>query len=122
PLEVLHHVRNVHDLAIDAGLGERAIEELPRRPDERMAREILGVSRLLAHQHDLRMTRPLAEHRLRRVPVEIARAALARRVAEPVETRALRNQLDDGRPVAPPPPPRGQVCVWHVGGAWAWRA
>ena len=53
PLEVLHDVGDVDGGAIDAGLRERAVEQLAGRADERMAGEIFRVARLLADQHQL---------------------------------------------------------------------
>jgi len=48
PLEVLHGVGEIDLAALEAGPRERAIEQLPRRPDERPALAILLVARLLA--------------------------------------------------------------------------
>ena len=72
PFEVLYYVGHVNRLAIDAGLLQGAIEQLPCRSDERMAGEILGVARLLADEHEARGSRPFAEDCLRPSFVEIA--------------------------------------------------
>src|SRR5262249_40216552 len=64
--------------AVDAGFGERAIEHGAGRADERLALQVLLVARLLAHEHDARMRRPLAEHGLRRILVERTAAAVRR--------------------------------------------
>src|SRR5207249_20977 len=51
PLEVLDDVGDPDRGAIDAGLGERPIEQLAGRADKRMPGEILLVARLFADQH-----------------------------------------------------------------------
>ena len=63
-LEMLDRVGDVGALAVDSRLRERAIEQLPGRPDERTPGQILLIARLLADEHDLRVERPFAEHRL----------------------------------------------------------
>src|SRR5688500_11558966 len=50
PLEVLDHVGHVGARAVDAGLAQRPVEELPRRAHERTARQVLVVAGLLAHE------------------------------------------------------------------------
>src|SRR5439155_21216166 len=67
PLEVLDRVRDVGLPAVNPRVGERAVEQLPRGPDERRAGEILLVARLLADEHHLGRDQPLAEDGLRRV-------------------------------------------------------
>src|SRR6185312_6079555 len=64
--EVLDGVGDVDRAAIDPGLLHRAIQHLAGRAYERPADDILLISRLLAHEHDLRAGRSLPEHRLRR--------------------------------------------------------
>ena len=44
-------------LAVQADLGQRAVEDLTGRADERRALEVFLVSRLLAHEHDPRVGR-----------------------------------------------------------------
>src|SRR3954470_23659276 len=51
PLEMLHDVGDINDRAIDARIGERAIEEFAGRTDERVAAHVLGVPWLLADEH-----------------------------------------------------------------------
>src|SRR5439155_3820037 len=63
---------------VDPGFLQRSVEDAARRADERPPGEILLVARLLADEQDLRVERPLAEHRLRRVLVEVAPGAAAR--------------------------------------------
>jgi len=61
PLEVFHHIRDVDAPAIDAGLDERAIEELPRRADEGVAGEVLVVAWLLADHDEVSVGGAFAE-------------------------------------------------------------
>ena len=60
-LEVLDGVGDVGFLAVDAGLGERAVEELAGGADEGAAGEVLLVARLLADEGDGGAERALAE-------------------------------------------------------------
>ena len=55
PVEVLDHVRHVRERAVDAGLCHRLAEQLAGRADERLARAVLLVARLLADEHHLRL-------------------------------------------------------------------
>src|SRR5205807_9324739 len=87
PLEVLDGVRDVDAAAVDAGGGERLVKDAPCRPDEGTAREILPVARLLADEHQLRTRRAFAEDGLRRVPPELAGAAVGGVVGESREVR-----------------------------------
>src|SRR5438093_10521924 len=72
PLEVLHDVGDVDRSAIDARSFERAIEQLACGADEWTPGEIFGVARLLAHQHQLGLTRAFAEDGLRAVLPQVA--------------------------------------------------
>ena len=65
-LEVLDHVGQVGVLALDAGRLEPAVELPARGAHERLARAVLLVARLLAHEHEPRGLPPLAEHGLGR--------------------------------------------------------
>ena len=67
-LEMLDRIGHVNAPAIDAGLLERLVQKKPGGSHERAAGEILAISRLLADQHDLRVGRSLAKHRLGRIP------------------------------------------------------
>ena len=55
-----------------------ASNNCPAGPDERPSGEILLVARLLADEHDRRVERAFAEHRLGRILVEVAARAAAR--------------------------------------------
>src|SRR4029079_4591885 len=65
PFEVLHDVGHVNGFAIDAGLLQRAIEQLPCWSDKRMTGEILCIPRLLTDKHEAGASWPFAENRLR---------------------------------------------------------
>src|SRR3546814_12890584 len=76
PTEVLHRVGHEDPLAVDAGVGQRAPQQLAGRADEGMALDVLAVARLLANQHDVRLGGAFAAHRLGRVRIEIAGRAV----------------------------------------------
>ena len=88
-LEVLHDVRQVDLVAVDADLLERAVELASRRAHERPAGAILAVTRLLADEHHPRAFESLPEDRLGRVAPEVTALALGRRLAQRVEAPAL---------------------------------
>jgi hypothetical protein len=75
PLEVLHHVGEIHIAEIDAGILERVTQQLAGWTDERFAFEIFSIARLLADEHDAGAARAVPEHRLRGVLPEIAAPA-----------------------------------------------
>jgi hypothetical protein len=77
-LEVLDRVGDVDLAALDAGLAQGPIEQLPGGADERPPLPVLLVARRLAHEHHGRGLRPLAEHGLRRVSPQGAVAAVQR--------------------------------------------
>ncbi len=62
---MFHRVGDVHVIAVDAGLGERANQELAGGADKRAAGQILAVAGLLADEDHIRFGRTLAEDRLR---------------------------------------------------------
>jgi hypothetical protein len=78
---VLHDIRQVNGVAIDARLLEGAAEQLARGTDERMTGNILGITGLLADEHDFRFLRALAKHRLSAAEVQVAGLAPGRNVA-----------------------------------------
>jgi hypothetical protein len=69
-LEMLHGIGEPDLPAVEPCLRHGAVQDLAGRPDEGMAREVLLIARLLAHQHQRRPRRPLAEHCLRGMAVE----------------------------------------------------
>jgi hypothetical protein len=54
-----------------------SFSSFPRRPYERMTRQIFLVSGLLTNEHDCRCRRPFSKNRLGCVPPQIARLAVA---------------------------------------------
>ena len=72
---MLDRVRRIRVPGIQARLFDRAVEQLARRSDERLSAPVLDVTGLLADKHEASAHRPLAEHRLRRVLVEMAALA-----------------------------------------------
>lgn len=94
PFEVLDCVGHIDFLARDACFIERAIEHRACRTHERLALQILLIAGLLADDHQRRMTRTRARHRLRRVLVERAAMAFVERIRSLVGFYA---GLSDGR-------------------------
>jgi len=75
-LEMFHRVGHIDFCAINAGLLQRAVEELPGGPDKGMAREVLFIPRLLTDHKDARMAAAFAEDCLRGIAIEVAPAAI----------------------------------------------
>jgi hypothetical protein len=92
PLEVLDGVRHVRARTIEAGVLERAVEELPGGPHERMSLDVLAVTRLLADEHQLGVLGPFAEDRLRAGLPEWAGLAAGSRFAQLPGRWVRRNQ------------------------------
>ena len=76
PLEVLDGIRDVHRVPVDARGGESGIQHVAGRPHERLAGQILAIAGLLAYEHQLCVGRAFAEHGLRGIPPQVARAAV----------------------------------------------
>ena len=99
-LEMLDRVGDVGALPVDAGLGQRAVEELAGGADERAAGQILLVAGLLADEQDAGVERAFAEHRLGGAFVEVAAGAAHRLGAD--RRPALPGIVADlRRPIAP---------------------
>jgi len=90
PLEVLHDVRDVHEVPVDADLLEPPVEHAAGGPDERAALEVLAVAGLLADHHHLRVLAALPEHRLGARSPQVARAAAGGRGGQPAAGADLR--------------------------------
>ncbi len=73
--EVLDGVRQVHLRHVDARRFQRLAQYHSGRPDERVALAIFAVARLFADEQQPGARRPLAEHGLGRIPVEVAAPA-----------------------------------------------
>lgn len=91
--EVLDRVRDVRLLTRDSGLLEGTVKQLARWPDERLAGKVLLVARLLADEHESRLSRSGREHRLRRIPPQLAPSALGRGRSQPAQVDGMRNPL-----------------------------
>jgi len=72
---MLDDVRDERGLPVDAGELQGIREDPAGGADERMRIDGLLVARLLAHQHQRRRDRALAEHRLGRALPELAATA-----------------------------------------------
>ena len=79
------------------GLGQRAIEQLPGRTDERVAGDVFGIAGLFTDHHHRRSGGSLTEHGLRRPLVEIAGAAAVGRGTNALQRRANGNLIGDRR-------------------------
>ena len=82
PFEVLDRVRDVGLVAVDPCFHERLVEELSRRPDKRLAREVFLVAGLFADEDHLSSGRALSEDRLRPSLPERAGLAAGRGLAK----------------------------------------
>jgi hypothetical protein len=89
--EMLDGVGDEDAPAVDAGLGDGAVQYPPRRPYKRLARQILAVARLLADQHQQGSDRAFARHYLGRGRVKRAAPAFglggASSASEPIVAR-----------------------------------
>ena len=92
PLEMLHHVRDVNLVAVDAHFLQNFVQEFSRRTDKRPPRQIFIVPRLLAYEHHLRVRRAFAEDRLGAGLPERARPAAFRRCLQSLNRRPHRYQ------------------------------
>src|SRR5262249_4407545 len=93
--------------AVDPDSGERPIKYLASGADEGLAPQVLLIARLFADEHDLRIRRPLAEHRLRRALADVAAAAMLDRLAK-------RRQRDRLRQISGRPFQRAAVPLDHL--------
>ncbi len=71
-LEMLDCVGHVDALAVNAGLGEGAVEHLSGRTDERLALQVFLIARLLADKHHRCVRGPFAKDGLGCVLIERA--------------------------------------------------
>jgi hypothetical protein len=81
PLEVLHYIRDVDLLALNARVIERSIKELSSGTYEGTPLDVFAVAGLFADEHDLSRSRPFAEDGLRANFPEMTRAAASGRRA-----------------------------------------
>lgn len=74
--EMLHRIGDIGLAAIDAGIGQSAVEEFSCRPNKGPALQVFLIARLLTDKDDRRLRGTLAEDGLGRVFVERAAAAI----------------------------------------------
>lgn len=96
PFEVLDGIRHVDVVAVDTGCVQRAVEQLARRADERMAGFVFRVTGLFADEHHSSARRTFAENGLRPELEEIAAATTVGRRAKLRERRVRRNEVSGG--------------------------
>jgi hypothetical protein len=96
PLEMLDRVGEVDVFPVDARGLERAIEEFPRRSDERTSGDIFDVAGCFADDHESRAARTLAKHGLGGVLVEVASATPIGRGAKLRERRPRGDEISGG--------------------------
>src|SRR6266511_6359305 len=96
PLEMLDDVRHVDLAAVDPSVLEGLVQELAGRADERLARQVLLVARLLADEHHLGLARALTEDGLGGGLVEVAGGAAGRRRAQRGQRRVRRDERRPG--------------------------
>src|ERR1043166_5275139 len=70
--EMLRRVGDEHSFAVDAGFGDRLVENAPGRTDKWLAGDVLFVAGLFTDHHQPRLRWAFARHPLRGVPVERA--------------------------------------------------
>src|SRR5438309_2083551 len=75
-------VRDVYIRTVDTRLFERTAQQTAGRPDNWLPGNIIFIAGLFAHYYDARPRRVFTENRLRRGPVEFARFAFLRKIAQ----------------------------------------
>jgi len=81
PLKMLYRVCDINLGPIDSGFFQSSIHDFPSGSHERLASDILVISRLLPDQHHRCAFRAFAEHGLRRTLVKVTRLTIFRRFA-----------------------------------------
>src|SRR5215831_13816628 len=92
PFEVFHYIGNVGLLTINTSLNKGAIEQLPRRTNERFPNPILLIAGLFANEHDLRMTPAFTENGLGANLPKITRLAPRCRRADTCKSQFFRKK------------------------------
>lgn len=90
--KVLDRVGHVDRRAVDTRLLEALVEQPTGRTDERMAIDVLTITRLLADEHQTRVGPTLTEHRLGGPVPELARPAVLDGVAQVIEPVGVRDR------------------------------
>src|SRR6266540_433409 len=97
PFKMLHRVCDVNLVARNARFSEGFVQETTCRSDERVALAIFHIAWLFTDEHDARVSRPFAEHRLGRVLVEIATFARTCRGPQALESMPLGQECGSRR-------------------------
>ena len=87
---MLHRIRHVHEVSIDARGDQGFVENVARRSDERLAGAILLVSGLFADEHDRGAPGAGAEYGLRAGFPKVTRAAGLRRFFDAAKRTLVR--------------------------------
>lgn len=89
--QVFDGIGDVNVFAADAGLLQRAVQQIAGRPNKRVTLQVFLVARLFPHQHDAEAFSPFAGHGLRGIGIQGTAAAR-------IEARRLLVGIDgDGR-------------------------
>jgi hypothetical protein len=81
-LEMFDCIRNVNVAPCNLRFPQGAIENLPRRADERSAAEIFAVTRLLANEHEARVCSSLTGHHVCRKLIQGTASTACLRAAQ----------------------------------------
>src|SRR5688572_24282041 len=92
PFEVLHRVRDIDLVAVDARFLQRLVEQLSRRSHERLPLQIFVVAGLFAHEHHPGRAFAFAEDRLRPCFPQRTGLTTRRGFAQLPQRGPLRNQ------------------------------
>ena len=90
--KMLHRVCQINIRSIHPGFRQRAIQNLSCRPDKRPPGAIFRISRLFADQHNARVTKSFAKHRLRRMLKQLASFASLDRFTQLAQISTRRNK------------------------------
>src|ERR1700730_10302484 len=77
PLEMFHHIGQIHLRALEPDLFQSPVEKLSSRSHKKMPGAVFLISRLLADEHDLCLRRTFAKHGLRSCLPQVAGLAVA---------------------------------------------
>ena len=92
PPKVLHRVREIELMPVEASLGQRAVEDTAGWPDERFTLPIFDVAGLLADHHHPGRPLASAEDHLSRPGIKVAAFAASGGRGEYAELRARRHE------------------------------
>lgn len=96
PLEMLHRIGDVDEVAVDTGFDQTAVEQMAGRPDEGLAGQVLAIARLLADEDQTRMRIAFSENSLRRVLIKRTAAASECCLAKSLQRVPLWKEIGGG--------------------------